>query len=131
MNRLISLLMGVVAVSAVSCVSQTEIMRKDGAGADSYVYHYGQIGGQGTGQSSMGTAVAFDGQKSFADFLQMVTTVKGFSYQAKVSIAKEVTERYRLGQITLQQKNALDAALLTSTSTQQFQLAMAQILNTP
>jgi hypothetical protein len=128
MNRLVHVLVALVTTVTPACVSQTEIMRKDGRGGDSYVYHYGQIGGQGTGQSSMGTAVAFDGQKSLSDLIQGAVAKFGLDYQEAKVLSDNLTRRYELGQITIQQRDALQAALATSTSAQQFELAMAQIL---
>lgn len=127
MNRLIYILMGFIAFCGVSCVSQTEIMRKNGNGGDSYVYHYGQIGGQGTGQSSMGTAVAFDGQKSFSDFMQFAATYYTLSAATKQLLYKEVTKRYQMGQITQQQKIAADLAIAQSTTGAELQVALAKI----
>lgn len=124
MNRLPYIL---VALFAVSCVSQTEIMRKGGTAGDSYVYHYGQIGGQGTAQNSMGTAVAFDGQKSFADLVQFAATYYTLNAATKQLLYKEVTTRYEAGQITARQKIAADAAIAQSSTSAQLQEAVAKI----
>lgn len=124
MNRLPYLC---VALLATACVSQTEIMHKGGTGGDSYVYHYGQVGGQGTAQNSMGTAVAFDGQKSFADFMQFAATYYTLSAATKQLLYKEVTTRYEAGQITARQKIAADAAIAQSSTGAELQIALAQI----
>lgn len=127
MNRLIPILM----VALVGCVSQTEAMRKgiaDGGGQiASYFYHYGQIGGQGTGQSSMGTAVAFDGQKSFADFMQFAATYYTLSAATKQLLYKEVTKRAEIGAITERQAIAANAAIAQSSTAAELQISLAKI----
>jgi hypothetical protein len=129
MNRLLCVLVGVLAQLSTACVSQTEIMRKGGDRGDFYAYHYGQIGGQGTAQSSMGTSVAFDGQKSLADVAQAIVA-RGFSMDAtKVQLSKEVTERFRLGQITIQQHDALMAAIAQGETAAGLEIAIQTILH--
>ncbi len=140
MNRLLLLC---VALCASACVSQTEYMAKVGQGArdgalagariprDVYFYHYGQVGGQGTAQNSMGTAVAFDGQKSFADAMQFATTYGLSLNETKVLLRKETTKMFEAGQITIQKRDALFAALETSKSADSLQLALAEIAKRP
>lgn len=132
MNRLI--LIPLIMGALVGCVSQTEYMSKRGGRganlgqtASTYLYHYGQIGGQGTGQSSMGTAVAFDGQKSFADFLQMVTTVKTLDAATKQLLYRQVTKRAEIGAITERQAIAANAAIAQSSTAAELQAALAHI----
>lgn len=93
--------LALVLAMVVSCVSQMERMtRPDGS---TYTYHYGQIGGAGTGNSSSGTSATFDGQKSFQDFLAAVgVSVVAWS-QASIAKAKEISAQYQAGQITKQQ----------------------------
>lgn len=99
MNRLTTIF---VALLAVSCVSQTEIMREGGE-TKSYVYHYGQVGGKGTAQSSMGTSVAYDGEKSLADVLQAIVA-RGASLDfTKAELGRQGVEMHREGQITARQ----------------------------
>lgn len=132
MNRLIRhLLAFAVALSCASCVTQFEKMDKGTPTGEHYTYLYNQIGGKGTGQSSMGTAVGFDGEKSFADAAQAVTAVAGLSYAAKQTLYKEVTKRYEAGQLTIQKRDALNAAIAQSETAAQLQVALAQIAKLP
>lgn len=127
MTRLVHVFVALLSTSLVSCVSQIEYMAKGGERGDRYLYAYHQLAGQGTGQSSMGTAVAFDGQKSFADFLQFATAYATLDFATKQALYKEVTRRYELGQITQQQKIAADLAIGQSSTAAELQIALAKI----
>lgn len=94
---------------AVSCVSQVERMKRpDGS---EYFYAYHQLAGAGTGSASSGTTAAFDGQKSFQDFLTMVGVSVAAWSQAAIAKAKEISARYTAGQITKREAQAQMAAL--------------------
>lgn len=127
MNRLIPLLVGLLAALSASCVSQLEHM-VEGADTKRYTYHYGQIGGQGTAQSSMGTAVAFDGQKSFADFMQFAATYYTLSAATKQLLYREVTKRLAAKEITARQAIAANAAIAQSATGAELQIALASIV---
>ncbi len=111
MKGFFTLLAAVVALSCVSCTNQLETMSKNKhTGQSNYVYYVGQLGGQVAAKSSMGTSLAADNQKSFADFMQTLgVAVAGWS-QASIAKAKEVTSQFKAGQITKQQAQAQLAA---------------------
>ncbi len=93
----------IVGIALCSCVSQFEAMSKGTESGDHYVYHYGQVGGQGTGQSSMGTSVGFDGQKSLADVIQGWVT-RGASLDfVKTNSSNNAVKMHKEGEITTRQ----------------------------
>lgn len=115
------------ALLCPACVSQFEHMSKGTERGDSYTYHYGQIGGQGTGQSSMGTSVAFDGQKSLADVVQG-WVARGFSLdQVKVRSIDALTERHLQSQITARTLAELKTKLALAQSTDELTAILANI----
>lgn len=77
----------------------------DGGAAQgrTYTYHYGQIGGKGTAQSSMGTAVAFDGEKSFADLLQAYAAGKISLNTLRGRVSDNSLKQYTEGELTKRQ----------------------------
>lgn len=110
-----------------ACSTTIERMTKGGPQGDTYTWLQNQIGGKGTWQNSMGSAAAFDLEKSLADTLQAVVAVKGFSAQTKMELARQVTERYKAGQITIQMRDKLMAAIATSETEAGLKIALAKI----
>ena len=94
------------------CTIQYEDMAKNNpTRGDRYKYVVAQVGGQVTAKSSMGTSLAADDQKSFADFMQAAGVAVAGWTQASVSKAKEVTSRFEAGELTKQQAQAQLAAI--------------------
>lgn len=75
----------------------------------------------------MGTAVAFDGQKSFADFMQFAATYATLDFATKQLLYREVTKRMAAGEITKQQAIAANAAIAQSGTAAELQIALAKI----
>lgn len=97
-----SLINIILCASLCSCVSQFEAMSKDGRKSN-YVYHYGQIGGKASAQSSMGTAVAADLEKSLADVLQAYVA-RGASLDfVKTNASNNAVKMHKEGEITARQ----------------------------
>ncbi len=94
-----------IAVLCLSaCTLQVENMAKNNpTRGDTYSYMVGAIGGQIAAKSSMGTSLASDQQKSFADFMQAVGVAYASWSTASVQKAQEVTTQYQAGQITKRQ----------------------------
>lgn len=92
----------IICATLCSCVSQIETGSK-GGGKSSYFYAYNQVGGKGTGQSSLGTAVAFDGEKSLADVLQAYVA-RGASLDfVKTNASDNAVKMHKEGEITTRQ----------------------------
>lgn len=126
MRSFLPLLCGIVCLA--SCTSQTEYMAKGGSeGRDVYFYHLGQIGGKVVAKNSMGTSVSADNEKSLADVLQAAVAVKGFDMQTKIALAEEVTARYKAGQITIQMRDKLTAAIMGAETEAGLKVALAKI----
>lgn len=118
--------MGIAFATLTSCVSQFEHMSK-GAGQSSYTYHYGQVGGQGTAQSSMGTSVAFDGQKSLADLIQGWVT-RGASLDfLKGKVNDNALSQYKEGQITQRQLAKLQQEVDLAKTNGEISIAAKQL----
>lgn len=92
-----------------------------------YTYHYGQVGGQGTAQSSMGTAVAFDGQKSFADLMQAWTAGKLSTNALKGRVSDNAVTMHREGQITTRQLAELKSKVALAESAGEVQVALKSL----
>jgi hypothetical protein len=110
------------------------VAAKDGVAAVAYAKHFymfNGIGGTHAAESSAGTRYTGNLEKSFSDAAQAAVAKFGFDFQTKKVLSDNLTKRYEIGQITLRQKQELDAALATATSMQEFQLAMAQIVGAP
>lgn len=93
--------------ACAGCTIQYEDMAKNNpASGDRYKYLVAQVGGQVTSQSSMGTALAADNQKSFADFMQTAGVAFAGWTAASVQKAKEISSQLAAKEITKQQAAA-------------------------
>lgn len=111
----------------VSCVSQFETMGDGGPKGRYYTYHYGQVGGKGTAQSSMGTAVAFDGEKSLADVLQAAVAKWGFEASTATNASNNAVKMHREGQITTRQLAELKSKVALAESAGEVQVALKSL----
>lgn len=76
-----------------------------------YRWRNWQMGGTSTWQNSMGSSMMVDNQVSFKDAAQAIVAVSASVASFKASAAAEITNRFKAGQMTLQQKNVLDNQL--------------------
>ncbi len=108
-----------------SCTSVLEKMDKGTPTGDHYLYHLGQIGGQVVATNSMGTSTTADNVKSFGDFITGLVAKWGFNASTQQMALKEGTKRYNMGQLTLQQKQKFDSAIIAAkdAGTLQYNLA--------
>lgn len=136
--KLKNIITSILLLFLVSCANQLDYMQKpvvvtgpDGSGVVAYakhIYWFNGIGGVHAAESSAGTRYTGNLEKSLSDITQAAVAKFGFDYQEAKVLSDNFTKRFNAGQITLRQKLALDHALATSTSAQEFQLAMAKIL---
>jgi hypothetical protein len=89
----------------VSCSTTVEKMGKGGPQGDTYLWVHNQIGGQTTWKNSMGSAMAMDLQKSFADAVQAL----GLAYTSWTWLQRELGmfsfKKLQAGEITKRQFN--------------------------
>lgn len=76
-----------------------------------YRWRNWQMGGTSTWQNSMGSSMMVDNQVSFKDAAQAIVAVSASVASFKASAAAEITNRFKAGQMTIQQKNVLDNQL--------------------
>lgn len=81
------------------------------AAPDTYRFRLWQMGGTGILNTSMGTSLTFDNQISFKDAMQTIAAVASSVATFKAAAAAEITNRFKAGQLTVQQKNVLDNQL--------------------
>ncbi len=110
-----------------SCSTTVEKMDKGTPTGDHYVFINSQWGSKMTIKTSMGTALAVDSVDAAIAAIQAVVSVKGLDMQTKIALAKEVTSRYKAGQITLQMRDKLNAAIMGAETEAGLKIALAQI----
>lgn len=121
------LLTSLLCICLAACTTSLERMTKDGPQGDTYTWFHNQIGGQATWKNSMGSSGAADLVKSLADTLQAVVAVKGFDATTKMELGRQVTERFKAGQITIQMRDKLMAAIATAETETGLKIALAKI----